>query len=153
MEEGDVNNLEPVEVEEYENEDSFGISNDVNATDPEKIGDPVVDSAANEVVNQEDPLDAYQKKKRAKTSKVWKDCIEVKINGVDKHQCNWCKKTFTISKSSCTSTLGRHLRKCLSFNGAKNKQKLLAIDGKEVDGVGTISNFSYDQRKSREMCS
>jgi hypothetical protein len=153
MEEGDVNNLEPVEVEEYENEDSFGISNDVNAADSEKIGDPVVDSAANEVVNQEDPLDAYQKKKRVKISKVWKDCTEVKINGVDKHQCNWCKKTFTISKSSCTSTLGRHLRKCLSFNGAKNKQKLLAIDGKEVDGVGIISNFSYDQRKSREMCS
>ena len=29
----------------------------------------------------------------------------------------------------------------------------MTIDGKKVDGVGTISNFSYDQRKSREMCS
>jgi hypothetical protein len=64
MEERDVNNLEPVEVEEYENEDSFGNSNNVTAADPKKIGDPIVDSASNEVVNQEDPSDAYQKKKK-----------------------------------------------------------------------------------------
>lgn len=30
---------------------------------------------------------------------------------------------------------------------------VLSIDGKEFDGVGTILNFSYDQKKVRELCS
>lgn len=70
-----------------------------------------------------------------------------------KDQWNWCKRTFIISKSSCTSTLGRHLKGCLSFIGVKKKQMVLSIDGKEFDGVGTILNFSYDQKKVRELCS
>jgi hypothetical protein len=81
MEDGDLNNQEPIEVEEYENEDIFGISNDVTTTNPKNLGDPSIDFATTKVLNEEDPL----------------------------------------SKSSCTSTLGRHLRNCLSLNVSKNK--------------------------------
>jgi len=59
---------------------------------------------------------------------------------VKKHQCNWCKMSFTISKSSCTSTMGRHLKTCLSYIGAnkRKKQKVLSLEGTEVYGVGSV---------------
>jgi hypothetical protein len=34
----------------------------------------------------------FQRKERQKTSKVWNNFVSVKIVGVQKSQCNWCKK-------------------------------------------------------------
>lgn len=150
--EGDLNQLDP--VEEYENEDSLEISDGATAAVLESTG--VQDTASNAAMGEEDPhKHAYQRKPRKRTSAVWKDFSEVEISGVKKHQCNWCKRSFAISKSSCTTTLGRHLNTCFTYIGAKKKQKVLTIDGdgKESDGVGIVSNFSYDHRKVRELCS
>jgi hypothetical protein len=74
---------------------------------------------------------------------------------VKKYQCNWCKRSFTVSKSSCTSTMDSHLKTCFSYIGANNKikQKVLSLDGTEVDGVGNVTNFSSVKTKSREICS
>jgi hypothetical protein len=52
--------------------------------------------------------------------------------------------------------LGRHLKKCNTFLGAKEKKKqnVLSIDGtRDGDGVGSIRNFTHNERKSRELCS
>jgi hypothetical protein len=57
----------------------------------------------------------FEKKERQKTSKVWNDFVSVKIGGVKKSQCNWCKKLFAVGKSSTTSTLGRHLTSCVRY--------------------------------------
>ena len=51
----------------------------------------------------------FQKKERQKTSKVWNDSASVKIGGVKKSKCNWCKQLFAVGKSSITSILNRHL--------------------------------------------
>ena len=158
--EGNSNQPHPmVEVEEYMEEyetgDSIGISNVGTNSSPENevIGDII----SNEVPNQEDlEKTAYQRKQKAKTSHVWEHFVEVKIKGKAKHQCKWCKRTFCVSSSSCTSTLGRHLKKCNIFLGAKDKKKqnVLFIDGtRDGDGVGSIRNFTYDERKSIELCS
>ncbi|XP_059441916.1 zinc finger BED domain-containing protein RICESLEEPER 2-like [Corylus avellana] len=153
--EGDSNQLHPmVDVEEYENEDSIGISNVGTDSSPEN--EVAQDIVSNEVPNQEDlEKIAYQRKQRKKTSHVWEHYIEVKIKGKAKYQCKWCMRAFSVSSSSCASTLGRHLKKCNTFLGAKDKkkQKVLSIDGTmDGDGVGSIRNFTYDERKSRELC-
>jgi hypothetical protein len=76
-----------------------------------------------------------------KTSTVWNHFEQVEVGGVKKNQCKWCKSKFTISKSSCTSTLGRHLELCFKYIGSKKKQKVLSVEGSESGGVGIISNF------------
>jgi hypothetical protein len=51
--------------------------------------------------------------------------------------------------------LGRHMTTCFSYISPKKKQKVLSINGKKFDGVGTVTNFCYDEReeKAREFCS
>jgi len=51
--------------------------------------------------------------------------------------------------------MGRHLKICLSYIGAnkKKKQKVLSLEATEVDGVGSVTNFIYDEKKAREVCS
>jgi hypothetical protein len=97
-----------------------------------------------------------------KTSIVWEIFTEVEIKGVKKHQYNWCKRTFTISKSSCTSTIDRHLKTCLSYIGANKKKKKEKKKEKSKRFcllklrrlmVGSVTNFTYDEKKAREVCS
>jgi hypothetical protein len=96
---------------------------------------------------------AYEKKQKQKTSKVWDDFSAIEVGGVKKSQCNWCKRLFAISKSSSTSTLGRHLGACVKyveFNNNK-KQKTLTFDPSEMGGVGSLSKFSFNEKKVREF--
>jgi hypothetical protein len=76
-----------------------------------------------------------EKKQRQKTSKVWDDFSQVEVLGVKISQCNWCKRLFVVSKSSSTSTLGRHLVACVKFvKSNSKKQKVLTHDRGELDG-------------------
>jgi hypothetical protein len=66
---------------------------------------------------------------------------------------NWCKRLFAVSKSSSTSILGRHLGACVKYVESNNnkKQKALTFDSSEKGGVGSLSNFSYNGKKVREL--
>jgi hypothetical protein len=71
----------------------------------------------------------YEKKQRQKTSKVWDDFSQIELLGVKKSQCNWCKRLFVVSKSSFTSTLGKHLVVCVKYvESNSKKQKILTYD-------------------------
>ncbi|KAG2708411.1 hypothetical protein I3760_05G192200 [Carya illinoinensis] len=96
---------------------------------------------------------AYERKKRKRTSNVWKDFVEVDSNGVKQPQCKWCKTIFKASHSSSTTKLRRHLLTCLPYMGSKKKQKVLAVESKEADGAFTVSNFTYDRNRVRELAS
>jgi hypothetical protein len=136
---GDLNNTDPVEWDENENSRENEISNAGIFSSTKNIEAQDIDSI--EVPTEKDPLKhAYQRKPRNKTFIVWKHFTKVEIKCVKKHQCNWCKMSFTISKSSCTSTMGRHLKTCLSYIGAnkRKKQKVLSLEGTEVYGVGSV---------------
>jgi hypothetical protein len=88
-----------------------------------------------------------------KTSTVQNHFDEVEVGGVKKNQCKWCKSKFTKSKSSCTSTLGRHLEACFKYIDSKKKHKVLSIEGSESGSVGIISNFQFNESKVIELLS
>jgi hypothetical protein len=82
----------------------------------------VQDTATNEDPNEaDDKKNAYKRKPRRKTSIVWNHFEEVEVGSIKKNQCKWYKCKFTKSKSSCTSTLGRHLETCFKYIGSKKK--------------------------------
>ncbi|XP_042944560.1 zinc finger BED domain-containing protein RICESLEEPER 2-like [Carya illinoinensis] len=149
-----VNDVDP--VEEYENENSVGISLVEAISDNDR--DTAQNSQAPNIVSTEGPSTevqtvAYERKKRKRTSDVWKDFVEVDSNGVKQPQCKWCKTIFKASRSSSTTTLCRHLLTCLPYMGSKKKQKVLAVESKEADGAFTVSNFTYDRNRVRELAS
>jgi len=60
---------------------------------------------------------------------------------------------FAVSKSSSTSTLGKHLGACVKyvkFNSNK-KQKTLTFDPREMGGVGSLSNFTFNEKNVRKL--
>jgi hypothetical protein len=99
----------------------------------------------------------FEKKERQKTSKVRNDFVSVKIGGVKKSQCNWCKKLFAVGKSSTTSTLGRHLSSCVRYVEFYNskKQRTLSFEPSrecsDHDGFGSLTTFSYKESRVREL--
>jgi hypothetical protein len=99
----------------------------------------------------------FEKKERQKTSKVWNDFVSVKIGGVKKSQCNWCKKLFVVGKSSTISTLGRHLASCVryvEFHNSKKQRTLSFEPSRECsdhDGFGSLTTFSYKDSRFREL--
>ncbi|KAG2667014.1 hypothetical protein I3760_15G092600 [Carya illinoinensis] len=149
-----VNDVDP--VEEYENENSVGISLVKAISDNDR--DTAQNFQAPNTVSTEGPSTevqtvAYKRKKRKRTSDVWKDFVEVDSNGFKQPQCKWCKTIFKASRSSSTTTLCRHLLTCLPYMGSKKKQKVLQVESKEADGAFTVSNFTYDRNRVRELAS
>jgi hypothetical protein len=96
---------------------------------------------------------ANQRKHRQKTSKVWDDFSQIEVLGVKKSQCNWCKRLFAVSKSSSTSTLGRHLVACVKYVASNSKQKILTYDHRQLGGGAMLTNFSWSEKKVRELAS
>jgi len=90
----------------------------------------------------------YGKRERRKTSPVWNDFVIVEVGGVKKSQCKWCKKLFSISSSSSTSTLSRHLVACLKYVVANKKQKSIALDPNATRDL-SMSNFTFKIERSR----
>jgi hypothetical protein len=99
----------------------------------------------------------FEKKERQKTSKVWNDFVSIKIGGVKKSQCNWCKKLFAVGKSSTTSTLGRHLTSCVRYVEFHNSKKQRTLSFEPIhecsdnDGFGSLTTFSYKESRVREL--
>ncbi|XP_059446001.1 zinc finger BED domain-containing protein RICESLEEPER 2-like [Corylus avellana] len=125
--------------EEYENEDEFEINLGANI---DEDTNSVTDSNA-EVT----PIEAHKRKDRKRTSYIWNHFVEVdEGGGVKKNQCKWCKTKFSISKSSTTSTMVRHLKKCFKYLGSK-KQRTLSVDVSD-----NITSFNNDETRVRELC-
>jgi hypothetical protein len=94
----------------------------------------------------------FEKKQRQETSKVWDDFSQVEVLGVKKSQYNWCKRLFAVSKSSSTSTLGRHLVACVKYvESNSKKQKVLTHDRGKLGGGANLTNFSFSEKRVREL--
>ncbi|XP_027093797.2 zinc finger BED domain-containing protein RICESLEEPER 2-like [Coffea arabica] len=107
----------------------------------------------------EEPAMPFEKKQRKKKSTVWDDMKIVKLdNGIEKVQCNHCKELFAKSTTGATSQHKRHLKACLQKKmamGEQNrmKQQVLSFTEGPSDGITSITNFSYDHAKVRELAS
>ncbi|GJZ07524.1 putative ribonuclease H-like domain-containing protein [Tanacetum coccineum] len=77
------------------------------------------DSGTNHSVDENHP---FTKRKRAKKSSVWKDMIEVTVGGVRKAQCIHCKNYLSLSATSTTTTLKRHLETCGAKKAAMERK-------------------------------
>ncbi|XP_027177182.1 zinc finger BED domain-containing protein RICESLEEPER 2-like [Coffea eugenioides] len=101
----------------------------------------------------------FEKKQRKKKSSIWDEMTEVVLdNGTVKVKCNHCKELFTKSTTGATSQHKRHLTSCLQRKMAigeqsKQKQQVLSFTEGGSDGITSITNFSYDHAKVRELAS
>ncbi|KAG6657286.1 hypothetical protein CIPAW_04G079600 [Carya illinoinensis] len=140
-------------VEEYENENSIGISlvEAISDNDGNTANTQVPNKLSTENASIELQTVAYERKKRKRTFDAWNDFVEVDRDGVKQPQCKWCKMLFKASRSSFTTTLRRHLLTCLPYMGSKKKQKVLVVESKEADGNFTVSNFTYDRGRVQEL--
>ncbi|CDP03495.1 unnamed protein product [Coffea canephora] len=99
----------------------------------------------------------FEKKQRKKKSTIWEDMIVVKQpDGTLKVQCNHCKELFAKSPSGATSQHKRHLKNCLQKRLAvgeenRKRQQVLSFTEGPSDGITSITNFSYDHAKVREL--
>jgi hypothetical protein len=90
---------------------------------------------------------AYEKRQRAKTTKVWNDFESTVVDGIKTSQCIWYKKLFAVTKSRTTSTITRHLSKCVKYRESNKKQQTFSFDPSETEGFGTLSTFSFNEKK------
>ena len=61
--------------------------------------------------NEDDDVNPFQKKKRARTSQIWNEFKETKLSdGFKKAQCIHCKSYLSIIASRSTTHFGRHLK-------------------------------------------
>ncbi|XP_027086500.2 zinc finger BED domain-containing protein RICESLEEPER 2-like [Coffea arabica] len=99
----------------------------------------------------------FEKKQRKKKSTIWEDMTIVKQpDGTLKVQCNHCKELFVKNPSGATSQHKRHLKNCLQKRlavGEENqkRQQVLSFTEGPSDGITSITNFSYDHAKVREL--
>ncbi|KAL6493495.1 hypothetical protein OROGR_032274 [Orobanche gracilis] len=78
----------------------------------------------------------------------------INVGGTTKIQCNFCKRDYAWSNSGATSHHLRHIKKCrLKFARGKSgkKQQLLTYSKDACDG--SVTNFTYDHAKVRELAS
>lgn len=107
----------------------------------------------------DDTAGPFEKKQRKKKSSVWDEMTIVTLeNGTVKVQCNHCKEFFAKSATGATSQHKRHLSSCLQRRLAigeqsKKKQQVLSFTEGPSDGITSITNFSYDHAKVRELAS
>ncbi|WOG93088.1 hypothetical protein DCAR_0312369 [Daucus carota subsp. sativus] len=107
---------------------------------------PEEDQSVPESINK-----PFQRKPRKKTSSVWNYMETFKANGVEGSRCKLCSQQFTKSESSSTSSMKRHLDKCLKAHGATLQPQLQFHKGLGNDVQ--FSAFKYDHAIIREKVS
>ncbi|XP_027170843.1 zinc finger BED domain-containing protein RICESLEEPER 2-like [Coffea eugenioides] len=101
----------------------------------------------------------FEKKQRKKKSSIWDEMTTVVLdNGTIKVKYNHCKELFAKSATGATSQHKRHLNSCLQRKmdigeQSKQKQQVLSFTEGPSDGITSITNFSYDHAKVRELAS
>ncbi|WOH12837.1 hypothetical protein DCAR_0832346 [Daucus carota subsp. sativus] len=132
----------------------------------------VQDVAANENRNSEEPEigsekdgsvpvpetsdQPFQKKPKKKTSGVWEYMDTINVKGVERYKCTLCSKLFLKSKTSSTSSMKRHLEKCVKAHSGTLQPQLqvrrdglkpiMSIVSRVRDGIKYIG-FSEGRRK------
>lgn len=94
----------------------------------------------------------YKKKARKKTSKVWDYMEEFKTGAKEGSRCKLCGKEFLKSDSASTSSMKRHLEKCVKEHGGTLQTQLQFQRGSTTDEV-KLASFKYDQAIMREKVS
>ncbi|KAK1369038.1 hypothetical protein POM88_035130 [Heracleum sosnowskyi] len=120
------------------------VGNDVDSNEPEMEKDePVPEKCDN----------LYQRKSRKKTSFVWKymDTIKDTNDVVKGSRCKICSQDFMKSDSSSTSSMKRHLAKCLKAH-RQLLQPQLQFQRGPGDEVQLLA-FKYDHAVMREKVS
>ncbi|KAH7835305.1 hypothetical protein Vadar_024911 [Vaccinium darrowii] len=105
----------------------------------------------------EEEQNPFEKKSRKRTSQAWNDFETITLpDGSNKSRCKFCKQTFAIQASGATTTLLRHLGKCvqrrLAVGEIEKKQKTLSFETTGSDSCN-LTTFTYDHAKVREAAS
>ena len=61
------------------------------------------------------------------TSEVWRHFKKLRIDGVDKAVCNYCKKKLSGVSKNGTTHLHEHYKKCMSKNNQDIRQSILNL--------------------------
>ncbi|KAH6764482.1 hypothetical protein C2S51_015731 [Perilla frutescens var. frutescens] len=88
--------------------------------------------------------------KRKLTSVVWQHFKKKKINGVDKAECNYCKKKLVGSSKNGTKHLHGHFKICPLRAHRDIKQSILNPT-KKKDGGTVLGTYTFDQENSRQQ--
>jgi hypothetical protein len=121
------------------------------ATPPSSSAAPATESATvgnNNVVEIEDVPVGCKRKLR---SEVWKDFDLVKLKGVWKARCKWCKKDLGGETRNGTSHLKNHLAICDDRSCRKGlTQSTLKLSANPKDGTVTLEKYVFDQDVARK---
>lgn len=132
---------------DVENEVDDGLQmQDVNMEDELGVGDDNIGE------NNQDGTKKFERKKRAKNSKVHKDFEEVTLgDGTPKFKCKYCSKLLCRPAGGTTSQLLNHIARCVQKKLEAKKQKTLQFQpSKSKFEMNPLSDGRYDHLKQRE---
>nr|XP_017225248.1 PREDICTED: zinc finger BED domain-containing protein RICESLEEPER 2-like [Daucus carota subsp. sativus] len=110
---------------------------------------------ADEMDIEEEENSMFQKKKRQKTSEVWKDLKEITLpDGTLKAECIHCKTKLAILKSKVTSHMSRHLQTCTQRKLHMKQQQRLNFQPSSLCEVAMVApaltDGKFDMAKMRK---
>ncbi|KAI3513058.1 hypothetical protein L1887_20383 [Cichorium endivia] len=118
--------------------------------------DPLRSKPVNDSVTQDETPDNVQEEfesvgqKRKTRSVVWNHFKKIKVNGVEKAECNYCKKKLGGSSRSGTRHLHDHFKGCVRRPCQDIRQHILVGQRKKVDGSSSyLSNYTFNADTSR----
>lgn len=83
-------------------------------------------------------------------SVVWQHFKKINVEGVDKAECNYCKKLLGAQRRNGTKHLHEHHKVCKMRPFKNMRQQTLLQQQWKVDGKMCISNHTFDQETSRK---
>lgn len=83
-------------------------------------------------------------------SVVWQHFKKINVEGVDKAECNYCKKLLGAQRRNGTKHLHEHHKVCKMRPFKNMRQQTLLQQQWKVDGKMCISNYTFDQETSRK---
>ncbi|KAL6500272.1 hypothetical protein OROHE_025638 [Orobanche hederae] len=90
----------------------------------------------------------FKRPTRKRKSHIWPHVEIIKVNGIEKAKCIYCKKLLSLQESKATSHIARHLKGCTRKQLADKKQKMLNFQPEESKVVVPImSTGKYCQAK------
>ncbi|XP_077240361.1 zinc finger BED domain-containing protein RICESLEEPER 2-like [Tasmannia lanceolata] len=123
-----------------------------NASTPNVI---VSDQSSNPTDSSHTVATSQKRKGMKPRSGVWENFAKfANEEGETKGRCNYCEKElFCDPRKNGTTALWNHINSCRKFPSNKStKQTLLnlkPITGQEGDGIGSLTNWKFDQESIR----
>ncbi|XP_023752092.2 zinc finger BED domain-containing protein RICESLEEPER 3-like [Lactuca sativa] len=89
-------------------------------------------------------------RKRRQRSVVWNHFKKMKVNGIEKAECKYCKKKLGGSSKNGTRHLHDHFKVCIRRPFQDIRQHILVGERKKVDGSSSyLSNYTFNADNSR----